>query len=525
MTLTEEQLTSAMVTRVNGLLLKSNDPQVLNLALPGLSGAVTPTGAALANTTALNTLLTTFALPKRVQVTLRMPLAVPTLELSHTTRDYGMPLTATAGNPPANSVYRWGDGTPDSPAAGPAQHTYAASGPYTIQLRAADGTVLVSVPVTITTPVVGTTWQEPIVITDATPNKVITGAYQSTGDPTIPAIKIDTTQPVTVEDYQTRSTGLGITSRKAGNRITVRRGIATGLNPNVRGRAQDRAIDIQYSRSFLVEHITVRGTAGIYVNRTSGMTDADSKVIRCIRGIDINGQYSDGNGGYLTGEQDFFRAQLVQLNNLSGVSPLLEWLHYSGTARQSHIEDVINIHACVGKSAAERIRVRNVLIDGAFAWKPEASYTGGGVMFGDGGGQHQESDLVIVVQASNYGLAAADGNYLRHKNFLVLGSGRLADGTLLDKETDAGIYARDYDPSTPRDAATVEFMDGVVGWGNPSATNANARWDASVKAALGVMVRVTFDPAGAISEARMQQGRDLFAQRVLAAGVTIGHAA
>lgn len=439
-----------------------------------------------------------------------------TLALSPGPYVTGGTLTATLTGVPANATFRWGEGPPVTLTAGDGSvsHVYASVGNYTLEVRAADGAILASRALTVGTPSIGITWQPPITITRG---GVYAGAWQNTTDPTKWAIKIDTTEPVVIEAFDLRSVGLGITSRRPGARVTIRNGGGQGLNPNVRGRSQDRFVDVQYAKAFEIEHLTFDGFTGIYINKTSGMTDADAKFIRFILGRNVNGQYSDGNGGYLTGDADFFRGQLVQLNNLDGVSPELDWLHYEGQPRVSHVEDVINIHACRGKSEANRIRVRNVLIDGAFAWRPEGSYTGGGVMFGDGGGSNQESDGVIVLEASNYALAAAGGSNLRHKNFLALGAGKLPDGTLLDKETDAGLYARPYSEAL----SNVEFVDGTVGWGNPSTSNPNARWDSSIRAGA-VMVRVANEPAGPITEARKQRGRQLFAQRVAAASVTIG---
>ena len=302
-------------------------------------------------------------------------------------------------------------------------------------------------------------------------------------DPTVAAVTVKTREPVVIENCFVRGRGHLILAPWSNANLTIRNCQGEGLNPNDATRIPGRFVHAEGFESILIERNTFKKTSGIYLNAWRGLaSNALTITVRNNFAHDIDGRFSDGQDGFQPGK--FRRVQFVQLNAVQS-APRVEiaWNRVENTPRASHVEDTINLYASSGVSGSP-IRVHHNLINGAYAADPAASYSGGGIMLGDGGGAYQEASDNTVLETSNYGIAVAGGNYMTIKNNTILGQGKLPDGTLLDADTDAGLYLRDYKNDPAHIVSSVVAVGNTVGWGNPSATNPNSRWDLSIKAGV-----------------------------------------
>lgn len=330
-----------------------------------------------------------------------------------------------------------------------------------------------------------TVYSAPIVITAG---GTYTGNWES-NDPTVPAITIKTSAPVIIENCNIRSKGHLIQASWVKANLTVRNCKGQGLNPNVTTRIPGRFVHAEGVVSLLIENNTFDKTSGIYIYRYAGpSTTVNPITIRRNVATNLEGRYSDGAGGY---QQSFYRIQFVQLNNVVAVPGVdISWNKVLNTPRQSHVEDVINFHSSTG-TATNPMVVHDNLISGAYSGNPSASYSGGGIMLGDGGGQFQQAVGNTVLETSNYGVAVASGDDMLIEGNTVLGTGKLADGTFLDADPDAGIYIRDYQQNPAHRADSVVARNNTVGWGRPNATNPDKRWDLGINTAAGVGINNT----------------------------------
>ncbi|CAM4331295.1 NPCBM/NEW2 domain-containing protein [Deinococcus marmoris] len=356
----------------------------------------------------------------------------------------------------------------------------------------------------------------PLVITKG---GTYSGEYLS-NDPSVPVIQIKTSEPVILENCTLRGRGHLINAAWSWANLTVRNCKGYGLNPNDAGRIPGRFLNAEGITSLLIENNFMEKTAGIYVNTWKGNTGLPmTVVIRNNLARNIEGRFSDGNGGF---QDKFYRVQFVQLNNMRDLSGAeIAWNRVENTARQSHVEDVINIHDSNGTPSSP-IRIHNNLINGAFSGRPDATYSGGGIMMGDGcNSGYTEATGNTVLETSNYGIAVAGGHHQKISGNTLLALGKLSDGTLLDADSDSGFYLRNY-CQTPTDVSTVIAEGNTVGWGTPSASNPDARWDWSVTA--GVERNNTSIQAAnrAVNPLLLAQAITAWEGRAKAAGMVIG---
>lgn len=372
----------------------------------------------------------------------------------------------------------------------------------------------------------GITYDPPLTITQG---GTYTGAWQSMDNRSIPAVTIDTTQPVTIINSHARGRGDLFRCRRTGARVSLINNYGEGFNSGVLNMPQGRFADLQGLISSVVQHNHIKGTGGIYFNGYVGDAVNDTFLVRYNYAHNINGQWSDGNGGYKTGSQDFTRYQIVQFNHVKGIpGARIDWNRTYNEPYLSHIEDTINMYDTFGKSDSDRILIQNNLLYGAYAWDPAESFTGSGIAMCDGNGAFMTAQYNTVLETSNAGIFISDGNDASIISNVVLGRGRLADGTLTDAATDAGIYVRDYQPSTPRRPESCIVTLNDVGWGSPTASNANGRNDISIQNLAGTSTpsgnsfNNSTRPAGPISQAAIDAALAAHLDRASQLGIIFG---
>ncbi|GGO39476.1 hypothetical protein GCM10008949_47670 [Deinococcus humi] len=340
------------------------------------------------------------------------------------------------------------------------------------------------------------------------------GAWESL-DAKTPAVLVMTGEPVVIENCALRGKGILIKAPWVAAQLTVRGCTGQGLNPDDVTRTPGRFVHAEGFKSVTIERNALSDTSGIYLNGWTGGNVAPVTV-RYNRARDIEGRYSNGKGGF---QDKFYRVQFLQLNDVKNAPGVdIGWNRIDNTARKSHVEDTISLFASSG-AAASPIRVHDNLINGAYGTPPSGRYSGGGILLGDASGEHQEAVGNTVLETSNYGIAVAGGHHMRVLDNVVLGTGQLPDGTLLDADPDAGFYARNYSKKAS-DPATVVFQDNLSGWGRPTKDNPNARWDYNLDPKQVTSIKNRSAPKGPVTPAMLARAVADWEARARAAGLS-----
>jgi hypothetical protein len=320
-----------------------------------------------------------------------------------------------------------------------------------------------------------------------------TGTWENLADRT-PVVSIRTTEPVVIQNATIRGKGHLIQSTITGANVTVRKTTGIGVNPNVFGVAPGRFLDVEGAKNLIVQENYLENTAGIFVLGYDGnYTTAQTVRITHNRAKNIDGRKSNGAGGWLdfnvrksrvTGETQtgFEYAQFVQLNKVQFVPGVeIAWNEVVNEVGNSRVEDVVSIYKSSGTETSP-IRVHDNLIDGAFTlrpwqadytkgnWRYDWSFSGGGILLGDGFGSSLNGDSFFVkadnntvVGTTNYGIATAAGHDTEISANRVVSSGRTPDGSW-NLRQNVGIYVWDSYGLGP-----ARFFDNVarnntVGW-------------------------------------------------------------
>jgi hypothetical protein len=326
------------------------------------------------------------------------------------------------------------------------------------------------------------------------------GNWES-NDPNRPAVIVDTTEPVVILNSNIRSRSTLIATWVDHADLTIQNTSGYALNPNVAGKTPGRFLDAEHYDAVTVQNCTMEGTSGIYLDTYAGDHSAhDTVKILNNRATNIDGRYSDGAGGYLTynlrtnlrtglteqGYDDVQFAQLAKAQGLSGVE--IAWNEVINEAGNSRVEDNISIYRSSG-TAASPILIHDNYIDGAYTiapWQGDAnddnywydwSYSGGGIMLGDGGSRDLSTACGFVkaynnqvVGTTNYGIAVTAGHDMEIANNRVVSSGLLDDGRAIAAQN-VGIAIWDSNGDGPSTFFNNVGHDNLVGWNNGSGRN------------------------------------------------------
>lgn len=286
-------------------------------------------------------------------------------------------------------------------------------------------------------------------------------------EPGVAAVRIQTTQPVVIENATIAGRAHLIASAVDNVNVTVRNSRAYGLNPHptIGGHFKGRFLNAYKPANVVLENNYLQGTKGILINDDRSLP-APSITIRYNRVKNVDGRASDGAGGYRSGSingTDFDWSQFVQLDKVKNAPNVeIAWNEVINEPYHSRVEDNINIYLSSG-TAAGPIRIHNNYIQGAYHARPELDgaspqYSGGGILLSDANATLAEDVPGFVhayhnqvVSTGNYGLAIASGHDNLIENNRVVSSGRLPDGTTnLSADYSNGIYVWNPDgqPST-----------------------------------------------------------------------------
>lgn len=327
---------------------------------------------------------------------------------------------------------------------------------------------------------------------------VITGNFRS-DDPEVPAIRINTAQPVVIRNCTVAGRGHLISNSRAGANVKVQNCRGFGLNPYVRMLNPGRFVAIEGGSSLVVENSYLKNTGGIYL--LGGSTRMTTIKILRNRALNIDGRRSDGAGGWLTpapGDrpEKFFRAQFVQFNKVNDIGDAeIAWNRVENEPGYSRVEDNINIYTSSG-TASSRIKIHHNLIKGAYQYPTTLqNYSGGGIITDGCLSRYIDIRENTVLETSNHGISIANGEHVVIEKNKVYGSGLLPDSSFAGGD-DSGIYVR---WAGNCDQRGINFGSNIVaynsiGFAQPSASDRERRRDLDIaKAKSGTPLAIAID--------------------------------
>ena len=302
------------------------------------------------------------------------------------------------------------------------------------------------------------------------------GNWEST-DPNVPAVSVQTGEPVVIENSNLRGPGNMIAG--SGNRLTVRNSRGYGVRPQQAGLATGNFVHLGKVISLDVENNSTEHLGLVYLNLYAGNAGAGDtvKILRNkVRNVD--GRRSDGAGGYkIAGEQGQVVAHAVIFNWIERVPGVdIGWNEIVNEPGNSMVSDNINMYASSGTPGSP-ILIHDNYVQGGYNPDPanDKVYSGGGILVGDG---KMDDPLDFgyarvfnnqVVTTTNYGIAIAGGVHQEMDNNRVLASGYLPDGRPIAAQN-IGIYVWDINGQARKSPPTYgdnNVHDNLVGWMKP----------------------------------------------------------
>ena len=365
----------------------------------------------------------------------------------------------------------------------------------------------------------------------------------SSDDPGTAAVTVRTAEPVVIEHATVRGKGTLIAVVAGHADVTVRDTVGTGENPGVAGRSPGRFLTAESFDRVVVEHCELDHTAGIYLLTNAGRGDGAVRVI-ANRATDIDGRLSDGHGGWLTFndrksnrdghvEHGYAVVQFLQLDKVRGEGMEVAWNEVVNEPGRSRVEDNISVYES-GGTAGSPLLIHDNCVRGAYTvdparrdskdaeWSYDWSYSGGGLMLGDGSGRTADTAPAfvratdnVVVGTVNYGIGISAGHDITFDHNRIVSAGVLPDGRAVAAQN-VGAYV--WDAGHGRDRGTFfgnGGTDNVIGWAKGGGRNDSWRPDAAIWSGNRPLRGPVTpgDEAAAVTEWRARAAR---------AGVTVG---
>ncbi|MEX8507936.1 MAG: hypothetical protein AB3X46_06445 [Leptothrix ochracea] len=306
-------------------------------------------------------------------------------------------------------------------------------------------------------------WQGPLIIRSG-------GTYSGhwfSDKPDVPAVQIDTAEPVVIQDCQIRSRSALIRVLKPGAQVTVRNCRASALNPQAYGRAHGRFFTAFRPDTVVIEHNLLENTAGIHLN---GAFVSSRKIqIRFNRVSNIVGLQSNGMGGYLDGSAA--PVQFLNLERIQSSAIDVGWNEIINQPDQSRVDDNIRIFNSRGGGPKAPLLIHDNFVRGGYPFPSQLSnYSGGGIVIDGVGAKDQEQSAYVhvldnqVISTTNYGIGISAGYQNIVSRNRILGANRLTPG-IRAPAANVGLFVRDYNGYRLQGLFRGNRVIGnVVGW-------------------------------------------------------------
>ncbi|GAA3926448.1 Ig-like domain-containing protein [Hymenobacter algoricola] len=306
------------------------------------------------------------------------------------------------------------------------------------------------------------TYAAPLVITQG---GTYTGNYRSL-DSNVPVIKIETTQPVIIENCVLAGAGDLIQAKMGANyNLVVRNNKAYGLTPSLDNTRRGRFVEVNGGISVRIENNYVEHVSGIAIYLWNG-NGTPSQTLTVTRNVvrNVDGRYRNGGGTFA----NFLG--LIGVRNLANME--VAWNQVVNEPNNSKAEDNINFYNSGGTQASPA-KLHDNYIQGAYPFPANSAvYSGAGITIdGDGNSPTLTSAFIngynnqLVSTCAALNIAAGHDNHFYNNRSVT--SGYLPDGTkLVANYAGMGLWNAYQQPSTVFYGNSFDNnLIGFVHWG------------------------------------------------------------
>ena len=301
------------------------------------------------------------------------------------------------------------------------------------------------------------------------------GSYSGTWsshDPKVPAVTINTDEPVTLHDATLTSAGdlidiNGSGSGINGANVTIKNVTGTSLDPGVSGLQRGSFVSAGDVSSLVVQNCSMIGVSfGVKVLSSTLAKLTISKNL----GTNLEDRASDGNGGLLATRPNL--GHFIYLYEVSATAGAeIGWNQMVNTIGDSSTEDVINLFKSQG-APGNPLHVHDNYMEG-YSSTTTASYTGAGLIT-DGDSSEPETAFVAfdsnqMVHTAGSGLEIAAGHDITAENNRVVSCGIDANGNWYAMPFVNAVVVWNYYGASDFENITVKGTGG--GMLRPSATD------------------------------------------------------
>jgi hypothetical protein len=254
------------------------------------------------------------------------------------------------------------------------------------------------------------TAQQPAGPIEITSGGTYSGNWNST-DPSTPAVKIRTDQPVILQDSTLSGPGtlIDLSGVSTGANVTIENVTGTALDPGIAGSQRGAFVNARTVASLVVKNCTIIGAS--FGVQLAGGTPSTLEILNN-KASNLEDRASDGQGGFLASRPSL--GHFVIFNNVSAPAGAeIAWNQDVQTIGQSSTEDVINIYNSQG-SQGHPITVHDNYMEGSSSPVINGHYTGTALIT-DGSGTngaeptafvHFENNEVVATAGTGVGIAA-----------------------------------------------------------------------------------------------------------------------
>ena len=301
------------------------------------------------------------------------------------------------------------------------------------------------------------TYSGPLVITQG---GTYSGNYRST-DPNTPAIKVQTTQPVVIENCIIAGVGELIDARSNGTNLIVRNNRGYGLPQTQDNVPRGRFINANQARSLRIENNYLEHTTGITIHMWSGDgSPAQTLTVRYNQAKNIDARYRNGGSTF---------GNFIGLDKVYALKNMeIAWNQVINEPNNSLVEDNIALYNS-GGTAQSPFRVHDNYVQGAYPYPADSPKFSGTGMIIDGDKTNTQGFIEAYnnqfVQTCNSGMNIAAGHHVRYHHNRIVMSGLLPDGTRLPSAYTGIAVFKGYEQSSFGNHQVDNNTIGYVQWG------------------------------------------------------------
>ena len=248
-------------------------------------------------------------------------------------------------------------------------------------------------------------------------------------NPKVPAVSIETNQPVVLTNSTVVSRGMliSIAGTGSGANVTITNTTGVGLDPQVAGQIRGVFVNAYDVSSLNVQNTSMAGVS--FGVKVLASTATQLRIMNNF-GENLEDRESNGQGGLLPERPDL--GHFIILNGVAAPNGAdIAWNKLVNTIGNGSTEDAINIYKSYGTSAHPIIAHDNYLEGYSSTTTPD--YDGSGLV-SDGDGNAPITAFVFfsdneMVHAAGSGVEIASGHNIVAEGNRVVSCGRNANGT------------------------------------------------------------------------------------------------